>query len=129
MNRNLKMALVALPLTLSLTGCIIVSTDEGHQADWIGSYDSSESWKRVQKENKQKIAKLNVGDSYSSVRELMGTPEFNEAFKNNEKNLQVIFYRTNHRHSDGETTKDECTPLIFTDGVLTSWGQKAYQKL
>lgn len=129
MNRTLKMVLVAVPLTFSLTGCIIVSTDEGHQADWIGSYDSSESWKKEQRINKQKIAQLNVGDTYTSVRETMGTPEFNEAFVSEGKQVQVIFYRTNHRHSDGETTKDECTPLIFIDGQLHSWGNKAYQKL
>lgn len=128
MNRTLKMVLIALPLTFSLTGCIIAVNEDGHEADWVGSY-SGESWKKEQRINKQKIANLNVGESYSKVREIMGTPEFNEAFTNEGKQVQVIFYRTNHRHSDGETTKDECTPLIFIDGVLNSWGQKAYQKL
>ncbi|MBU2884001.1 DUF3192 domain-containing protein [Psychrosphaera sp. B3R10] len=129
MNRTFKMALIAIPLTFSLTGCIIVSTDEGREADWIGSSDRTSSWKKEQRINKQKIADLKVGATYSNVRELMGTPEFNEAFKSEGKEVQVIFYRTNHQHSDGETTKDECTPLIFVDGLLTSWGQKAYHKL
>lgn len=129
MKQSLKMALVAIPLTFSLTGCIIVSTDEGHEADWISSYDSSSDWKQEQRVNKQRIAKLEVGDSFSSVREEMGTPEFNEAFTEDGKNYQVIFYRTNHKRSDGETTKDECTPLIFVDGVLESWGNKAYNRL
>ena len=129
MKNSFKMALIALPLTFSLTGCIIVSTDEGHEADWISSYDSGSDWKQEQRVNKKKIANLEVGASYSDVREEMGTPEFNEAFEENGKSYQVIFYRTNHKRSDGETTKDECTPLIFVDGALTSWGHKAYRKL
>ena len=129
MKQSLKMALVAIPLTFSLTGCIIVSTDEGADADWISDYDSKSSWKKEQRINKQKIADLEVGDSYSKVRELMGTPEFNEAFSSDGKKYQIIFYRTNHQHSDGETTKDETTPLIFVDGKLSSWGHKAYNKL
>lgn len=127
MNQTLKAALIAIPLTMSLTGCVIVSTDEDTRAEWMN--DASEKWQKVQKENKRKIAQLEVGDSYESVRASMGTPEFNEAFSSDNKEYQVLFYRTRHRHSDGETSKDECTPLIFTDGKLSSWGDKAYDKL
>ncbi|NVK24416.1 MAG: DUF3192 domain-containing protein [Gammaproteobacteria bacterium] len=127
MNRNLKAALFAIPLTFSLTGCVIVANDDDTRADWIGS--SSSDWKQEQKENKRKIAELEVGQSFSSVRSEMGTPEFNEAFTQNGKKYQVLFYRTRHKHSDGQTTKSECTPLIFVDGVLNSWGDKAYNKL
>jgi len=126
MKQSLKMALVALPLTFSLTGCIIVSTDEGSEADWISN---KTSWQKEQKLNKKKIANLEIGDEYKSVRSNMGTPEFNESYEVDGKKYQVLFYRTNHRHSDGATTKDECTPLIFIDGELASWGHKAYGKL
>ena len=129
MKQSLKMALVALPLTFSLTGCIIVNSDDGADADWISNYDNNSSWKKVQRVNKEKIAELEVGDNFKNVRAEMGTPDFNEAYVENGSKYQILFYRTNHRHSDGETTKDECTPLIFIDGVLTSWGNKAYKKL
>mgnify|MGYP000079257890 CR=1 FL=1 len=129
MKQSLKLALVAIPLTFSLTGCIIVYSDDGASADWISDYDSTSGWKKEQRINKQKIAQLEVGDSYESVRQEMGTPEFNEAYTSGSRDYQVLFYRTNHRHSDGETTKDECTPLIFVDGKLVSWGHKAYNKL
>lgn len=126
MKNSLKTALIALPLSLSLTGCIIVSTDEGASASWM---DSHSGWESVQKQNKQKIAELDVGDQYAAVRSDFGTPDFNEAYNQDGKEYQILFYRTNRRHSDGHTTKDECTPLIFIDGKLTSWGNKAYSKL
>ncbi len=127
MNQTLKAALIAIPLSMSLTGCVIVSTDEDTRAEWLE--DSQEKWQQVQRDNKRKIAQLEVGDKYTNVRSTMGTPEFNEAFSSDGKEYQVLFYRTHHRHSDGETTKDECTPLIFVDGKLSSWGEKAYDKL
>ena len=43
--------------------------------------------------------------------------------------VQVLFYRTHHQKSDGKTTKDECTPLVFKQNRLTGWGDKAYQYL
>ena len=42
---------------------------------------------------------------------------------------EVLFFRTHRTHSDGETTKDECTPLVFRDGVLIGFGDKAYRQL
>lgn len=127
MNQTLKAALIAIPLSMSLTGCVIVSTDEDTRAEWMEN--SQEKWQKVQKENKRKIAQLEVGDKYDSVRSTMGTPEFTEALTEDGKEYQILFYRTRHKHSDGETTKDECTPLIFVDGALLSWGDKAYSKL
>ena len=128
MNQTLKAALLAIPLSMSLTGCVIVSTDDETRADWFDN-DSKSQWQSLQKENKRKITELEIGDSYDSVRKHIGTPEFNEAYTEEGKKYQVLFYRTRHRHSDGETSKDECTPLIFVDGKLTSWGDKAYRKL
>ena len=128
MNRTLRATLIAIPLTMSLTGCVIVSTDEDTRGEWMGS-DSQSSWQKLQKENKRKIADLEIGDSYTDVRSEMGTPEFNEAYEESGKEYQILFYRTRHKRSDGETNKNECTPLIFVDGKLISWGDKAYNKL
>jgi hypothetical protein len=41
----------------------------------------------------------------------------------------VLFYRTHRRDGDGVTTKDECTPLVFKNGLLIGWGDAAYQAL
>lgn len=128
MSLTLKKVIIAIPLAFSLTGCVIVASDDGTHASWMNS-DSKSEWKQEQKDNKRKIADLELGQSFVEVRETMGAPEFNEVFTNNGQRYQVLFYRTRHRHSDGQTTKDECTPLIFTNGTLTSWGDKAYRKL
>lgn len=127
-NTSAFKLLVALPLTLSLTGCIIVGSDDGHGPNWVSSHSDSE-WKEEQRINNEKIAGLKIGDSFESVRAAMGTPRFNEAFEDKGQAVQVIFYRTKHKHSDNETTKDECTPLIFKDNKLVGFGQKAYTRL
>ncbi|QTH63988.1 DUF3192 domain-containing protein [Psychrosphaera ytuae] len=125
MNNTLKAALLVIPLSFSLTGCIIVNSDEVDPNNWSSSSD----WKKQQRENNEKIATLELGATYESVKSLMGTPDINEAFEDNGKPVQVLFYRTKHRHSDSQTTKDECTPLIFKEGRLVGFGHKAYQKL
>lgn len=125
MNNTLKAALLVIPLSFSLTGCIIVNSDEVDPNNWSSSSD----WKKQQKENNEKIASLKLGESFESVKSLMGTPDINEAYEEDGKSVQVLFYRTEHKHSDSQTTKDECTPLIFKDGSLVGFGHKAYQKL
>ena len=127
MNNKFKASLISLPLLFSMTGCVIVATDDAHDMDWNSSKD--ESWKQEQKTNNRHIASLSTGATYDDVRMLMGTPRFNEAFSEGADNYQVIFYRTRHVHGDNKTTKDECTPLIFKNGVLVGFGEKAYNKL
>jgi outer membrane protein assembly factor BamE (lipoprotein component of BamABCDE complex) len=129
-SKGIKRLILALPLAFALTGCVVVVGNDDHDGefDWNNSNSSSE-WKQVQNSNKAKIAALEVGSSLADVKTAMGTPNINEAFTENNQQYQVLFYRTRHKHSDGETTKDECTTLIFVDGTLKSWGQKAYSKL
>lgn len=56
----------------------------------------------------------------------LGAPDLTEAKKVNNQNYQVMFYRTQHKHSDGITTQDECTALLFKGGVLVGIGESAY---
>ena len=119
MNKLLPLIAIA---SLTLTGCV-VSVGHGD------SGNDSESWQQVQQQNQQKIAALKLGMSIDQVQALMGTPSFNEAFESQGKAVHVLFYRTQHQHSDGKTTKDECTPLIFTADTLTGWGDKPYSQL
>ncbi|QSX32542.1 DUF3192 domain-containing protein [Shewanella avicenniae] len=118
---------ILLPLlglaSLSLTACVV---KVGGDSD---RWDDSESWKQVQRHNQQILSQLDLGMSVSQVEVLMGTPDFNEAFASSGEKVQVLFYRTQHAHSDGKTTKDECTPLIFRSDKLAGWGDKAYQQL
>ncbi|WP_419569468.1 DUF3192 domain-containing protein [Rheinheimera sp.] len=108
---------------MALSGCVVAVG--GHDND-----DSSNSaWRKTQKHNNQVISALQTGTSLDNVRGQLGTPDFSESFNNNGADTVVLFYRTHHEHSDGETSKDECTPLIFRNGLLTGWGDKAYRQL
>ncbi|RVT46419.1 DUF3192 domain-containing protein [Rheinheimera sediminis] len=118
----LKVLTVATAM-MALSGCVVA----------IGGKDENDnnnsSWKKTQKLNNQVISQLNLGTELASVRGQLGTPDFSESFRDADDETVVLFYRTHHEHSDGETTKDECTPLVFKNGVLTGWGEKAYRQL
>lgn len=88
---------------------------------------SDMSWEDRQDFNKVQISKLALGTSRSSILELLGPPDISEAKKQQDSRIQVMFYRTHHVKSDGITTQNECTALLFENDVLTSWGKGAYQ--
>lgn len=115
-------ALSAGLVVLSLAGCVI-SVNDGDGSDW-GS-----DWKDRQEENRAAIAHLDIGMSRDEVEKRMGSPDFTEAFSHDGSEYHVLHYRTQHRHSDGETTLDETTPLVFKDGALVGWGDTLYRKI
>ena len=122
MNKSLIALLTALPLTFGLTGCVVAvgGDDDGH---YSYSYDDREH------ENRKKIAGLQLNTSFNDVQRILGVADFNEVYQKDGESIQVLYYRTNRKHKDGLTTKDECTPLIFKNGALTSWGDTAYAML
>jgi hypothetical protein len=122
MKKIITSILVVAPVAFALSGCVIaVNGDEGH--------GYSIDFEDREYENKSKIAKLSPNMSYSHVVDLMGVADFNETYNKNNESIQVLFYRTNRKHKDGLTTKDECTPLVFKNNVLVSWGEMAYHQL
>lgn len=84
-------------------------------------------WKDREAYNKVKISKLELGLHKKQIIELLGSPDITEAKRNDDKELQVMFYRTQHKQADGITTEDECTPLLFENNELIAWGETAYQ--
>jgi hypothetical protein len=104
-----------------MSGCVISIDDDG--------YSSNSGWKSEQRQNKQDIAKLNLGQSKDSVVDRMGRADFNEALQKDGTQYQLLWYRTHHVDSDGETTKDECTPLVFKNNELIGWGNTALDLL
>lgn len=86
------------------------------------------SWEDRQSYNSQKINELTLGQNIVSVKQLLGKADFSEAKVVKETKLQVLFYRTHHEKSDGVTTKEECTPLIFENDQLIAWGQDTYKQ-
>ena len=98
----------------------------------ISFYDDSPDkmqWEDREAYNRQFIAKLQLEQfTFEQAIAQLGSPDITEAKKINDKNYQVMLYRTQHVKSDGITTQDECTALLFTNGILTAIGQTAYQQ-
>lgn len=119
MKKTVLPLIVALPLALSLGGCVVsVDTD-----DYDHGYSS---WGNMERKNREKISNLSTDLSVQQVKQRMGTPAFHELYKQGDDTIQVFFYRTNRREGDGITTKDECTPLVFKNDLLVGWGETAY---
>ncbi len=109
---------VALFSCLFLASCIIV-TDRDE--DGSGNVD----WRQIEAENRVLIADLQPGLSLAEVRTVLGDPQYSESFQHSDGQIVILRYRTQHRHSDGNTSLDETTPLVFRNGVLTGWGETA----
>ncbi len=84
-------------------------------------------WKDREEYNKIQIAKLELGVQKKTILTMLGSPDITEAKRNGDTELQVMFYRTQHRQADGITTEDECTALLFKNNELVAWGENAYQ--
>lgn len=110
-------------LAVGLTGCVLNVGDHGNRDD-----EYQKTFK-AQQFNQDFISKLQLGVEQTTVRNQLGTPDFSEAFNKHGQAYDVLFYRTHRTHSDGMTSKDECTALIFRQGQLVGWGEKAYQNL
>lgn len=121
MKKHYRALVLALPLSVLLNGCVIA----------VGDTDGSvhASWQKAEKENRDKIASLALGQPLASVRERMGQPDFSESYREDGQDVLVLFYRTQRQDSDGTTTKDECTPLVFKSGLLTGWGDTVYAQV
>jgi len=116
MKKSLLALLVALPLTATLSGCVISVNDGEVDQSFLG--DSSDR----SYENRKKIAKVQLGSSFVDMQEKMGVADFSETYTHDEQTIRVLYYRTQRKHKDGLTTKDECTYLEFVNGELTQTG-------
>lgn len=134
MNTRFNRKLIAVTFlglaSLGLSGCVV------NVGDGESGWDSSESWEKVQEKNRNNLIKLSLGMSKDQVMTLMGTADFSEAYIQQSaqqgeanKEVLVLFYRTQHTHSDGKTTKDECTPIVLSNNALVGWGDTAYSKI
>lgn len=119
--RKLARAFGAAGLAMALTGCVINVSDDG--VEW------GEDWKERQEFNRQVISRLEIGQSRAEVEDRLGEPDFTEAYSRDGAEYHILHYRTQHRHSDGETTRDETTPLVFRDGRLEGWGDSIYARV
>lgn len=88
------------------------------------------SWDERQAFNSRFISKLSLNEEVYKGRvvDALGSPDITEAKKLDDNVYQVMFYRTKHIKPDGITTKDECTPLLFKNGLLIAWGDSAFDQ-
>lgn len=112
----MKRAVIGIACGLVLVntlGCVVAIND--------GDLEKIEPahWQHVQKENRDKIATLQLSQHYKDLLEKLGTPDFSEQHGD----YQILYYRT---HGDrGRMKKSDCTPLIFQHGKLIGWGEQA----
>lgn len=126
MNNVKRLSLLMLvPLTVSLSGCLIVTDRESYDDQDYQQQDVAD----VERSNRAIIASFSEGEAIAVVRERLGTPDFSESLTRNGDSYQVLYYRTHRLHKDGLTTKDECTPIVFKQAKLIGTGELALDRL
>ena len=76
-------------------------------------------WEEREDYNRQFISKVQLNKfNFEEALEELGSPDITEAKRVNNDNYQVMFYRTHHVKSDGITTQEECTALLFKNNIL-----------
>ncbi|PHR63868.1 DUF3192 domain-containing protein [Pseudidiomarina marina] len=120
-----KLAMVGAVVILSagLQGCVIAVNGDGEH------YSSSDSVTKKEKRNRTAIASFTNGMSVDAVQRELGTPEFSDLWTVDNVRYRVLYYRTQRVHADGNTTRDECTPIVFADGNLIGTGELALTRI
>ena len=108
-----------------LNGCVISISEDGIESG-SRSYHSEE---KREDRNRGYISDIDIGVTVKSVKRELGTPDFNEIIVEGDNTYQILYYRTQRKHSDGMTTKDECTPLLFLEESLVGVGETALQRI
>lgn len=111
--KNIFNILIATACAVSLSGCVYVDGNDDSEG---------EGWESQQHENQEIINNLELGLEFAYARTRLGSPSFSEAFTRGDEEYRILYYRTHRLHSDGNTTKDETTPVVFKNGKLIGWG-------
>lgn len=119
-SRLAALGLVAL-LSVGLQGCVIAVGGDG--------YNSSKDYRDSEQRNRQYIASLADGTALATVEAELGTPNFADLVTVDGVRYRVLYYRTHRVHADGNTTRDECTPVVFADGRLIGTGELALARV
>jgi hypothetical protein len=120
-NKSMKLVLLGVAAyAIFASSYIYMNKDNPEMMDW----DDRETF------NREYIATLALSNEFTreQIIDKLGAPDINEAKQISNSEVQVMFYRTQHMHSDSKTTKDECTPLLFKNGKLVAWGEGAYEQ-
>lgn len=82
------------------------------------------NWDSEIRRNRRNLPEIENGMTMAEVREVMGEPVSGEVYCNPD----VWFYYTDCKWSDGMINSDECTPVVFKDGVVAGRGWDYYKK-
>lgn len=110
-------------MLVGTAGCVFVVGD----GDVV--HDVRNSALEQQRRNRVAVPKLELGTSIDAVRDELGEPHFAEAFTGDDGEYRVLFYRTHRVEADGDTTRDETTPVVFRDGAIVGIGDDFYERL
>ncbi len=116
MNKTVIALLIAAPLAFSLSGCVVKINDDGVEHSF-----TSDSEDRTFK-NRKHIASVALDSNIEDIAKKLGVADFSETYSEDDKTVKVLYYRTQRKHKDGLTTKDECTYLKFVEGALVQTG-------
>jgi hypothetical protein len=116
MKKSIIALLIAAPLAMTLSGCVIKINDDGIEHGMVGDGEERTY------ENRKKISKIQLGTSFMDIQEKLGVSDFSETYAEGDNTVRVLYYRTQRKHKDGLTTKDECTFLQFINGQLVETG-------
>ncbi len=98
----------------------------------VNFYDDSPAnmqWEDREAYNRQFINSLKLGElTLDQALEKLGSPDITEAKLVDNTNFQALFYRTHHVKSDGITTQDECSYLLFVDDSLVEYAKAEHYK-
>ncbi|MEM0911738.1 MAG: DUF3192 domain-containing protein [Pseudomonadota bacterium] len=109
---------------IALQGCVISVTEDGYESG-IHHHDDADREDR----NRAYISDIDIGAAVDRVKQALGTPDFNEIVVDEDDVYTILYYRTQRKHSDGMTTKDECTPLLFLEESLVGVGEIALSRI
>jgi|TARA_Y100000310_G_scaffold192952_2_gene192891 hypothetical protein len=82
-------------------------------------------WQEVQSENRRIIKRLVSGEGKSSILSKLGQPDFTDGYGDMRgQKVEILFYRTRSRSSDGLTNKQtETTPVVLIGGKFVAAGR------
>lgn len=121
---SIKRVVAVAAMTVATTGCVLVVGADGEVVR-----GSRGSVLEQQEYNRVAVPKIALGTGIDGVRDDLGEPHFAEAFSDDEGEYRVLFYRTHRTRKDGDTTRDETTPVVFRDGAVVGIGDDFYRRL
>lgn len=114
------LGMAAAAALLATSGCVL---HVGGDGDYGGDHYSKVE--RQESRNRAAISRLELGAGFDAVRAQLGEPDFTEAYMVGSTEIRILRYRTHRTRSDGDTTPDETTPLVFRGGALSGIGEAA----